>query len=59
MLMTNYKEKFKRLAIRLESLKNQKENTFNLKTKDFLNKHMIDIKDEINEILDEYNRGQL
>ena len=56
MIKINSKDQFKRLCLQLESLENQLYNTFDLKTKDFLNSRIENIKWQIDKILDEYNQ---
>lgn len=53
------KEEFKNLCLQLESFENQLYHTFDLKTKDELRKKMFHIKKWIDEILDQYNKGEL
>ena len=58
MLKTNNKEEFKKLFLQIESLKNQLENTFDLKEKNLLKMRIENIFKKIDVILDEYNKGE-
>ena len=56
MLVSNYKEEFKKLSFQVESLKNRKRNTFNLKEKDYFNNLIIELYRQIDNLLDMYNK---
>ena len=57
MLKTNFREEFKKYSLQLESLENQLDNTFDLKEKEILKTKIQKIIQEIDKILDEYNKG--
>lgn len=58
MLDINLKNEFKNYCLKLEHLQNQLKQTFNLKEKDVLKNQINNINKLIDNILDEYNKGE-
>ena len=59
MLTKNIKEEFIDKSLQIESLKNQYNNIFDLKEKERIKRKIKLIYNEINKLLDEYNKKEI
>jgi len=58
MIIANLKDEFKKLAYQIESLENQLYHTFVIKEKDIIKNKIKHLKEKIDIVLDEYNKGE-
>ena len=59
MFTIDLKNEFKKLALQIESLENQLYNTFVIKEKDIIRNKIKFLKEKIDVVLDEYNKGEI
>ena len=59
MFTIDLKNEFKKLALQIESLENQLFHTFVIKEKDIIRNKIKFLKEKIDVVLDEYNKGEI
>jgi len=57
-MLKTLENEFKNCCLKLEHLQNQLDKTFNLKEKENFKNQIKNINKSINELLDEYNKGE-